>query len=535
MKKIHIQFFVIICGLVLLYFNQRRINRYQEDYKMNRIVDDPEIPASLSVTSFAMGPLRSIIANTLWWRAVQQQDRGEYFDAIQLADWITKLQPTYASVWAYLGWNMSYNIAHDFAEPEDRWQWIVRAIRLLRDEGLKYNPDNLVIRHELARIFYDRIGGKIDPAAEFFKNQWAFLMMEYFDSGDRIEIEKLQRAAESIEALRDRPGIMEYSQAAREIGVDVFDFRGYPPRKGWLDVKIPHHLKVQAGWEIYYCYKRYKIEEELKLDIDRLLYIDTEFGPLDWRLHQAHTLYWAAEKDFDDFMKSGINFARVVRQSMLESFYEGRLFHNPKKNIITRISNLKIIGRIHDYFDYYMEHEPSHNVDRLHKNFLEQAVTILYSHNHIKAARELFGHYEEDYLKGNKLSFEQFVTRSMEKSLGDGQLSSGQALVEAALFKSFEWIDIGDYDRSNGYFNLAKLLWTRHQTQFQNRSQAKLLPPFEELVSASKGRFTSKQGVDRDLGKQTLDIARQKSIDDVYIGDTEKTHKKTPSQKKTNL
>ena len=71
-------------------------------------------------------------------------------------------------------------------------------------------------------------------------------MMEYFDSGDRAEIEKLQRAAESIEALRNRPGMMEYSQAAREIGVDVFDFRAYPPRRGWLDVNIPQHANSYA-------------------------------------------------------------------------------------------------------------------------------------------------------------------------------------------------------------------------------------------------------------------------------------------------
>ena len=526
MKRNLAQLCIVISALIGLYFNQRRIDRYQEDYTINRMVNDPDIPASLSITTFALGPLRSIVTDALWWRAIQQQDRGEYFDALQLADWITKLQPTYASVWAYLGWNMSYNIAHDFASPDDRWQWILRAIKLLRDEGLKYNPDNSVIKHELARIFYDRIGGKIDPAAEFFKNQWAFLMMEYFDVGDRAEIEKLQRAARSIEELRNRPGLTEYSQAAMEIGINVFDFQKHPPKRGWLDVNLPQHLKAQAGSEVYYSYKRQKIEGELKLDINRLAYMDSEYGPLDWRLHQAHTIYWAAESDYEHFMKSGINFARIVRQSMIESFYEGRLFHNPKKDVITRTSNLQIIGRIHDYFEYYMAHEPTPSIDRLHKNFLKQAIVVLYTHNHVEAAHELFEHYKEDYLKNQNMNFEQFVIRNMQSSLAVVRLESGRALVEAALFKSFEWIEIGEYDRSNGYLNLAKLLWQRHQREFQDRSQAKLLPPFDELVAAVKGRFMSSRDLDSDTLDQSLKRARRKLTDEVYIGRMGEIHKK---------
>ena len=463
MTKHFISFCIIIFALTGLYFNQQRIDRYQKEYKMNRTVNNPDIPPSLSVTTFALGPLRNLVADALWWRAIQQQDRGEYFDSLQLTDWITKLQPTYPSIWAYQAWNMAYNIAHDFANPDDRWQWILRAIELLRDEGLKYNPDDTVIRHELARMFYDRIGGKIDPAAELFKNNWAFLMMEYFDSGDTIELENLQRAAKTIEELRNRPGISEYSKSAMEKGIDVFDFEKFPPKRGWLKLPIPQHQKVQGAWEIYYAYKRQRIEKELKLDVDRMLFIDTEYGPLDWRLHQAHTIYWAAEKNFEDFTKSGINFARIVRQSMIDSFYEGRLFHNPDKNIIVRTNNLNIMGRIHNYFDYYMANQFSSSIDQLHKNFLEQAVSILYTFNHMEASKELFRHYEEDYLKGKKITFEDFVQSSMKKTLTGGGLGAGGSLVQSALYKSFEWLEIGQDNQSNGYFNLAKLIWQRHQ------------------------------------------------------------------------
>ena len=529
MNKNTVYIVIVLLAFTGLLLNQKRIDRYHKQHSPNRIVNNPDIPPSLSVSTIALGPLRSLVANALWWRAMEQQNNGEYFDALQLADWITKMQPTYPSVWVYLGWNMAYNIAHDFAEPDDRWQWILRAIKLLRDEGLKYNPNDTVIRHELARMFYDRIGGKLDPAAELFKNNWAFLMMEYFDSGDKVELEKLQRAAKTIEELRIRPGISEYSEAAIKKGIDVFDFEKFPPKRGWLDLSLPQHQKVQGGWEIYYAYKRQRIESELKMDIDRILFIDTEYGPLDWRLHQAHTMYWAAEENFEDFAKSGINFARIVRQSMIDSFYEGRLFFNPTKNIIVRTNNLKIMGRIHDYFDYYMKHHYSSFVDGLHKQFLEQAVTILYTFNHLDASHELFGHYQEDYLKGKQVAFEDFVQSSMEKTLAKGGVSTGRSLVQSALFKSFEWLELGEDNQFKGYFNLAKLIWTRHQNKYRERSPAKLLPPFNELVLASKQEFLSSKGMSTTEFDQSLQSVRSQSLDEVYIGDITESHRPKPN------
>ena len=218
------QIVVVLIAFVLLVFVTDKISTYHKTTQLNRMVDNPDIPVSLSLITFALGPLRAIVVDALWWRAIQQQDRGDYFDALQLSDWITKLQPTYPSIWVFHAWNMSYNIAHDFSDESDRWAWILRGIELLRDEGLKYNPDDILIRQELARIFYDRIGNNIDPASEYFKNQWAFLMMEYFDFGNFDELETLSNAAESIEELKQRENVTEYVRLARAIGKNVLDF-----------------------------------------------------------------------------------------------------------------------------------------------------------------------------------------------------------------------------------------------------------------------------------------------------------------------
>ena len=93
------------------------------------------------------------------------------------------------------------------------------------------------------------------------------------------------------------------------------------------------------------------------------------------------------------------------------------------------------------------------------------------------------------------------------------------------MFKSFEWLELGEDNRSNGYYNLAKLIWRRHQEKYKERSQAKLLPPFEDLLASAKGSFLDQQNIEKDEFGKMIKKTREKQVGDVYIGDTSKQHK----------
>ena len=82
-----------------------------------------------------------LISNVLWIRANDLQDEDKFFEMAQLADWITKLEPHFVQVWIVQAWNMAYNISVKFKDFADRWRWVRRGIELLRDEGLRYNPE----------------------------------------------------------------------------------------------------------------------------------------------------------------------------------------------------------------------------------------------------------------------------------------------------------------------------------------------------------------------------------------------------------
>ena len=120
----------------------------------------------------ALGGLRSIAAEILWFRADRLQDEGRYVEMAQLASALAFMEPHTPEVWSYAAWNLAYNISVMMPTHEDRWRWVEAAVRLLRDEGLKYNPDSAALLRELAWMFELKIGANLDDAAPIYRRKW---------------------------------------------------------------------------------------------------------------------------------------------------------------------------------------------------------------------------------------------------------------------------------------------------------------------------------------------------------------------------
>src|ERR1044071_5724515 len=164
----------MISLLLLSGLTQRELNRERVAMGVTRgEALGQTAPPVLVFTTVALGGFRGLIANALWLRAVELQEEDKYFEKVQLADWITKLQPHFTTVWVVQAWDMAYNISIKFSDPRDRWQWVQRGIELLRDEALKYNPDEPLIYRELGWIYQHKMGQDLDDANRYFKAQWA--------------------------------------------------------------------------------------------------------------------------------------------------------------------------------------------------------------------------------------------------------------------------------------------------------------------------------------------------------------------------
>src|SRR5271157_2656947 len=120
---------------------QQSLNRDRDQLGLTRVQPLENAPPVLAFTTVALGGFRGLISNALWMRATDLQDEDKFFEMAQLADWITKLEPNFVQVWLVQAWNMAYNISVKFTDFSDRWRWVKRGLELLRDEGLRYNPN----------------------------------------------------------------------------------------------------------------------------------------------------------------------------------------------------------------------------------------------------------------------------------------------------------------------------------------------------------------------------------------------------------
>ena len=129
-------------------------------------------PVMLEGTLAALGGLRSIAAEVVWFRADRLQEEGRYVELAQLASALTFMEPHTPEVWSYAAWNLAYNVSVMMPTPEDRWRWVLAGLRLLRDEGLVLNPTSSDLYRELAWLFELKIGASVDSAAPLYREKW---------------------------------------------------------------------------------------------------------------------------------------------------------------------------------------------------------------------------------------------------------------------------------------------------------------------------------------------------------------------------
>src|SRR5271168_5057118 len=176
---------IILLGLIVVLIVgagrvQKSLNIDRDRLGMTQMSALDNAPPMLAFTTVALGGFRGLISNFLWMRANDLQQDDKFFEAAQLANWITALEPHFSQVWVFQGWNMAYNISVKFKDFPDRWRWVENGFSLLRDKGLYYNPEDVLIYRELAWDFQHKMGANLDDGNIYYKSQWAKEMAPFF-------------------------------------------------------------------------------------------------------------------------------------------------------------------------------------------------------------------------------------------------------------------------------------------------------------------------------------------------------------------
>ncbi len=430
---------------------QKSLNRDRDQLGMTYTSALNDAPPLLAFTTVALGGFRGLISNFLWIRANDLQQDDKFFEAAQLANWITDLEPHFTQVWIYQAWNMAYNISVKFKDFADRWRWVENGINLLRDQGLKYNPDNILIYRELAWFFQHKLGQNMDDANLYYKREWAQEMTPFFGTGGTnfAALINPQTAAERTNAFLLR--------------------------------------------------NKYKIDPVFAEKVNE------EWGPLDWRLPEAHAIYWGAyglqqAGEHPDKVKADdvITVRRIIYQSIYQAFKHGRVIANPFNQTYSLGPNLALIPKVNEAYlkNYDEETDPGQKQGILnaHRNFLRDAVYFLYENDRVAEAAKWYKLLGDKYpnkiiLDGDMTSFpknlslDEYAVRRVQEEIGDTSEERTQAVVQGLLARAYAELAIGEDDRYEGFKLLSQKVYQHYNDRVQGHGNENRVPlsPYADI------------------------------------------------------
>lgn len=426
--------FLVIFTNYLLLIGPERWQSNDSELKSNK-----SMPPSLVLITVALGPIRGLIADALWWHVAEMQEKSEYFEIIKITDWITAMQPKNPYVWTYHAWNLAYNIAYEFPTAETRWGWINKGIKLLRDEGLKYNPNSNFIKSELAFMLVDRVSGVSDNQDHYYVKKWSEEMGQYMQKGNRQEIQSM------LTYMQKNP-----------------DFE---------QEKNPLARKIDA------------LTSNMKLKPEKMWDIDKQYGPFNWFLPQASAVYWGVRTKQKEYSQGYLNYKVVLPVAMQQAFLRGAIVENPKTGLFITTNNFAIAPNIIRMYKEKAKNSKKPHIE--HANclvFLRSAIPLLVSFNETKLANELFADYKA-MRPGLKVELQDFYGTQMLRLHEKGAARYKQSIVEIPLFNAFRMLLAKQPGKAYNFVNIAEKEWQKHQQRYG--SSALRLPPMDQIKVAA--------------------------------------------------
>ncbi len=431
---------------------EQSLNNDRDRLGMTQMSMLDNAPPMLTFTTVALGGFSGLISNFLWIRANDLQQDDKFFEAAQLANWITDLEPHFSQVWVFQGWNMAYNISVKFKDFPDRWRWVENGFSLLRDKGLYYNPDDVLMYRELAWDFQHKMGANLDDANIYYKSQWAKEMSPFFG----------------------------------------------PHGTNFIALLHPRTPEEKTNAMV--------LRERFKIDPVFAEKVNEEWGPLDWRMPETHAIYWgakglAAAGKNPDKVKSDdlIMLRRIIYQSMQQSFYHGRIIANPYNQTYSLGPDLDLVQKANDSYlkSYADETQPGQRegILRAHRNFLRDAIYFLYENYRLAEAAKWYKVLSDKYpdkfiLDGDPTSFpktmtmDEYAVRRVQLELNDTSEERTTAVVQGLLSNAYVSLALGEDDRYEGFVNLVKQIYKHYNARTADKganSTRVPLPNYNDL------------------------------------------------------
>ncbi|NLF93599.1 MAG: hypothetical protein GX564_06895 [Oligosphaeraceae bacterium] len=481
----------MVAMLGLLSFIQGRMNAIRVENHLTDVDPLENAPPLVAFTSVALGGFRGLVGDWLWLRSSKMQDEGKYFEMVQLADWIVKLQPRFTGSHAFLAWNMAYNVSVTFTSFEDRWRWVKRGIELIRDEALEFNPGDPELFRQLGWIYQHKMGKDLDDANRYYKTEFAKEMIRLF--GDYygqweiiqkapLEESKLKAVLENqpefwnILAANGYKNFLEFEQEFRNLAVIPEKVSRQLQEAG---IKEPVELCLRHRWMV----NKYRLEPKW------LLKLNDRYGNLEWRLPEAHAIYWAERgkekwhSAIDTFKRLSCD--RMIFQSLNNAFQMGRLVYLKDIEHLEMTPNISLVDAVDKAYRDVQEYYEESHVEGAYVNFLVDAVVCLYKFGEKSKAKEYIDKGRALNPGRFKLNLEEFVLQELAEDMEAASYQHAQGTVQGYLLQAYYQLAIEEQETAESYVVIAKQLYDHYQRFVEGTEKRRGLPPWEQMQKTS--------------------------------------------------
>jgi len=538
-------------GKQLDYVNAQR---EEMDLTINPVLENA--PPSLAFATVAMGAFRGLVVDILWMRADKLKEEGQFFDARQLAEWITTLQPRFGAVWEFHAWNMAYNIsvAIPASQPEERFRWVRNGYELLRDKGIPLNPKSIQLYRELARIFQHKMGGVSDDCHKYYKLRLAEMLgplLRSEDNGlqreDNAYFEALIAAPRTWAQVAGDPNVqpfIEALQAADETFRDEEQFvanylslRQNPRRFPAATFAVIDEFRGTAALKRFDLFaKAYQLRSEWKLEPALMHEINQTHGPIDlsdpnvhypmdWRHPDCHAIYWAvkalklaAEQEDREITTYETNTDRIVAHSHQNLFRYGKMMilegpaepsiqDDPNATTQSRLVRKDIfLGPDYRMFDSYNKATlailEKHKDDKGryvslrngYRNMLKNAVLTFYQSGIRGYALRIYNQLRQSFpeIDDFKVSLDQYAKNRLAEELESIDILNARELIVATLAEAYYHYALRSDDLAAAREQIAQKIYDYYMAKFRPENRIDL-PDMRELRYFALGSFLNNE------------------------------------------
>lgn len=507
------------------------------------------MPPHVALATAALGTFRGLAVDVLWVRADALQEKGEFFEAQTLSQWITALQPRFPKVWGFQAWNLAYNISVSTPEPEERWAWINRGINLLRLQGIPLNPNDANLPMELGWLFFHKVGGKNDREHWYYKARLAREFREFLGdtTGGRTSREAVERfrkiatAADSLDDIRNEPAVRD--------ALALLDRHDAKPNEEFLrmlgrvvlynsslDTKLLAGRVLPSGTNrelvsalfadqrlatavfdgiVPHLQKRVLVDR-YRMDPQFMLDLLVKYGPLDWAHPHAHGIYWSEQGialGREMLRRDRLNELTIIRTrlgNLQHLMRSGRLEFDPLADRIDILPDPRFIDAYERGMQDAIQLIQSDagvsaaefgraTVDDLlvgYESFLQQATVFSYLYGDDQEAAGCFGKLRtlaEDSGRGDQPLYNEGLEGFLALRLSEVMeidISNTRQFLDAMIQRAMlDGLAAGRIDTYNRFISLAYSVYDRRYGASapgtKHVNKEAQLPPFPRIVDVS--------------------------------------------------